>query len=619
MEHANRLHQHLLEISWKGEILMGGDWNEECESSWCGTVATLFGLENADHSDLYSTRWSGHKIIDYFFASVPLSKLSTRFEKISDRKIVSTSVSLRLTKCKERTFKSEKPYKQPSWITFERWAQLFDETFEHGCLHEWVEVCHALGTSFKEYSQSFDKIDQAIMDFHWSFLSLQLTWSFGVAAHLALCEIPPDFEDLTEIRRVEHMANHWLYKGFWRPPATRHPRHFGDPQCFRLARYRKFLGRFRELRLKLVLGLHGLSDTVNLISKLFGDSSPHPSIEELDVLIANLEIKIGKMEDSNRKHAFRDWRHRVASSMNEKSKWLHKVFAAKVPEVGTPTDRAETLEQGLNKINDFNLRLADQVRWGPLDRQRAVQKLTDHFKTLTKDISVPQGRPDLKAFKKSLLTVKGAAGIDNWSRADLQVFAFSKHAACRIWREMSRWEQFALTPSVVKHVKVVYVPKTPKIVDHTLTPDNFRPISVLSGLWRAWSKTWLRSQWTSCWANHIIHAMMSGALPNRPSPESIAAALDSQLQLMGFGVSLDYYHAFDTVDLRLVREVLLNITPPPCRSWLNTLCNTWLDLQRRSSLGGQIADKPLLLECGIPQGDSCSPLVLGALLRFGFD
>ena len=85
----------------------------------------------------------------------------------------------------------------------------------------------------------------------------------------------------------------------------------------------------------------------------------------------------------------------------------------------------------------------------------------------------------------------------------------------------------------------------------------------------------------------------------------------------GYGVSLDFSHAFDCVSAKLVREVLIQILPVHHQPWGSLLRAQWQSLRKLFDYGGNVAARPILGEVGIPQGDPASPVALMGLLLAG--
>ena len=76
------------------------------------------------------------------------------------------------------------------------------------------------------------------------------------------------------------------------------------------------------------------------------------------------------------------------------------------------------------------------------------------------------------------------------------------------------------------------------------------------------------------------------------------------------GVSLDFKHAFDCVDLALKKGTFEEVLPAPCKIWSRLLLFQWQTSSRWVGYGSCLHSASFKSSCGIPQGDPCSPLVL---------
>ena len=256
-----------------------------------------------------------------------------------------------------------------------------------------------------------------------------------------------------------------------------------------------------------------------------------------------------------------------------------------------------------------------EVAWEDEKRSVVVEYLAGILGPLVDDIVCPDGRPTIAEFKACLARTKGCPGIDGWSKDEMRFVANSPAALSLVWRSMEVWEKLERTPVSVQHCRVACLQKESKVVSNTLVPQGFRPVSILSIWWRAWSACWLRSQWVSSWSSAMFPRTIAGGLPGALGPEVMAALIDVALEEK---VALDFRHAFDSVDLALMRQVTERILPPSCRTWTRLLFHQWEHLQKRFSLGGHVHPESLKAPCGLPQGDPASPLMMTLLLRVGF-
>ena len=173
---------------------------------------------------------------------------------------------------------------------------------------------------------------------------------------------------------------------------------------------------------------------------------------------------------------------------------------------------------------------------------------------------------------------------------------------------MEGWETSGLTPSRIRNAKVVCVGKGKPMQNGAMNPASFRPIFVLSGLWCAWSTAWLRMPSMQHWRQRLFSIGMSGASPQCLGAEALVALSDQALPAGGFGVSLDFSHAFDFVSGKLVQIVLDKVLPPSLQECGGLLCSQWQSLRKWVNYGGHVACTPLQSDTGIPQGGPASPV-----------
>ena len=108
-------------------------------------------------------------------------------------------------------------------------------------------------------------------------------------------------------------------------------------------------------------------------------------------------------------------------------------------------------------------------------------------------------------------------------------------------KQLEVWEETSLIPSSLASCKLVCVPKKDQPF---LKPKDFRPICVMSALWRAWSSAWIRCDSASQWISQLFPPNISGGIPGSLGAETLAAVVDHQIQHSQHGISLDFKHAF---------------------------------------------------------------------------
>lgn len=227
------------------------------------------------------------------------------------------------------------------------------------------------------------------------------------------------------------------------------------------------------------------------------------------------------------------------------------------------------------------------------------------------------GEPaDLALFTKQLAKAKGGPGLDQWASLELRYLARVVPACAFVWDEMQLWMESGITPSIIKQVKVSFVPKANKVQDGCIKPDCLRPITVFSAWWRSFSATWVQCDLVKNLQAILPHNMMSGF--GGHGPEVQAATIDSIFHEFGCAATLDYKLCFDTVNVELIEKSLCVALPPALVPWAKCICQQWRNRQKWIVYNKHPHSTPFISVTGIPQGDPASPLFLGLLLWYGY-
>lgn len=211
-EFAATLQEWVGGIAWSGKMLWCGDWNEEFEDSWIAAAAGSHGLWPVPNGEVDCSRWDGRRLIDFFLtnaidhADALAGALS---HKISDHKIISLAFGYECMMEEEQNFKKQMPFLRPLWVDPERWKKLFEEAFNTGEITGWQEACARMEKD-KLSPDGFTPQDQFMVDYAWELVTLKLLWVMKHTFFFALLEIPEGYDNLIEIRRVEHLANKWM-------------------------------------------------------------------------------------------------------------------------------------------------------------------------------------------------------------------------------------------------------------------------------------------------------------------------------------------------------------------------------------------------------------------------
>ena len=104
-----------------------------------------------------------------------------------------------------------------------------------------------------------------------------------------------------------------------------------------------------------------------------------------------------------------------------------------------------------------------------------------------------------------------------------------------------------MLPEAMFHSRMVNLPKN-KVVNGILSEQSIRPITVLNVFWRIWGSAWNRTPQVISWIrNQLPREIIFG----KGSDAAVGAAeLFSYFPQFGFGGTLDYAKAYDSVHPR---------------------------------------------------------------------
>lgn len=247
---------------------MAGDWNEQSDDPWFSALFEALGL--SVHVPDGPTRWEGNRTIDYYFASqeVTPSQPSLRKMRFSDHIVVQMTIEMLRSGRKDQMFLKQKTHTCPTWLAEDQWKECFNEAYIHGAKSEWSEVCfllHAKGLDMQ------DDDEQGNVAFLWNYTLLKNIWSFGLACYVALLELPDDWDDFVEVKRVAYLANHLQWKRLKLPrlSTSSFPRS-GDEHSEAFRKLSNLHARACELRQNLMRDRHNDRRRDSLKNSLVG-------------------------------------------------------------------------------------------------------------------------------------------------------------------------------------------------------------------------------------------------------------------------------------------------------------------------------------------------------------
>jgi len=327
--------------------------------------------------------------------------------------------------------------------------------------------------------------------------------------------------------------------------------------------------------------------------------------EELD----KVKKSIADREAAEKLHNINSWKRRMQKGTPERGKWVNRQGQQKTPTV-EDGNNAKTRQDGAQKLHRYWKQLWESQDWQEEERKVKAEHIARTIKSRVPG-TVSGTRPSLSEFQAGLKRISGTHGIDGWAAAELKAIAAVPEAAAMIWQEMELWEETSLIPDCIANCKLVCVPKKDK---RWLCPNEYRPICVMSSLWRAWSTTWIRTSCVASWIQQLFPETVAGGLPGSYGPETLAALVDHQAHQLHHGVTLDFRHAFDTIDLKLM-HLALKLSVNGCMlQWIDLVFKQWMSMSRWIVFDGCTHFEDLVTCTGLPQGDPASPLIMNVMM-----
>lgn len=251
----------------------------------------------------------------------------------------------------------------------------------------------------------------------------------------------------------------------------------------------------------------------------------------------------------------------------------------------------------------------DQDRDNPPDRWQDFLALLDRFPPQQ---PVENNASELSTWEWAIrhLNPSTARGVCGWCASELQGLPSVCIAALK--------ETFdtilpAGLPAHLMRARVIALCKKPG----SFQPADVRPITILSLLYRAWSKVATRAIFLH-WGN-IFPPSITGFLPKRSSTNMLYALQIQLEQTVGKeaslslgGLTLDIQKASNNIPREPCRRLLLALGVDPC------LVNCWFQSMQKMSrswqVQGQLFSMPPTFT-GVPEGDQWSVICMLAINR----
>ncbi len=589
-------------LQWMGKWIWAGDWNMGSDEI-IAQVALTFGGDHIGSPD-ESTRWSSDRCIDFFLISflaiwnLEFGETATREEHVSDRKIVQTTVQLDTLINAEVRIAKRLLFFQPSWLSFDEWVELMDIAWQSGEQKGWREVCAKLEHIIEWSQEQEDDIEQTMIDYTWMAWELKVCWTYQQAYRLALqhAAVLQHEIDLFELQKVEHLANHFNFRTGDGKSINLKERHFPKDRTRITEKSRALLAKARRLRdLAHQISSGGMSrgnakQILHLRKKLRVDGQM--DAHQFCDLAKQCEFQA---KEWSRIETAPQWKSNMKKHYSMRAKWLTRPFKPNpgvIKEDGTTTG---TKNDAAHTLMLHWKHLGEEVAWQPDELHTTANEISSILRPLITTAAQDGGRlPNVSDMKNALTMIKGTHGVDGWTKKGLR----------------------GRTPTIIQQSKISCIGKIKEDYSKGCPASSFRPITVQSCFWRAWSTMWLAAPCNN-WKNKVFPRGMAGASRGSAGPEVLAATADVLLGEFKHGISLDFSHAFDCVSSQFLGCVLDQALPQECRMWAKLLAFLWSNLHRWFHYGGHCHHECLRGDFGIPQGDPASPLTLLLLLLAG--
>ena len=254
-----------------------------------------------------------------------------------------------------------------------------------------------------------------------------------------------------------------------------------------------------------------------------------------------------------------------------RSQWLTKAKVSHFPNLCVGEHVFRTKHEAVSMLFEHWDQLQRRVQWSDYGFVEQSADLKEFFK---ERLQVDACGPDHKDFMKSLRRAKGAPGLDQWTADEMHWLGNVPTITKEIWSVMQGWS--SCTPSISQQLRMAWIPKQ-NVEDFVIPPKKMRPITVMSVWWRAFSSTWMRSK------------PIKGIIAKMPQsihgikgrgPEVAASIVDAAVKKSKFACTLDFTSCFDTVNVKLLHEVLSSILQGDILHWSRCALGHWLKCKK---------------------------------------
>ena len=350
----------------------------------------------------------------------------------------------------------------------------------------------------------------------------------------------------------------------------------------------------------------------DLASQVQSHIEPNFSPANAVVLCEILQKLINDNNRQDRHQRLKKWKERLQNSDQKVYKWIKS--------------KSQVVHENLSKIgghltSNYHARL------------NAISTVWKRIYTLHKN-----GEPSLRSFmevfgeklQRHLVTLEpitaddilrtlnktkpSAAGLDHFLPGELKILAkWAPSLMVKLAQLFAVIESTSKWPKVLVKGSISFIPKTDDV--ENLSADQYRPITILSAIYRLWSSI-RHDQLVESWYARWRHPQAFGGKDSRPADVlafevslQLAEALQSQ-KFVG-GVSYDLQKCFDSVPTNLCLQIF-RIRGAP-NLVVDSMLSFYQQHEKYFKIDGCYSEKFKPVN-GIIQGDPMSMLLLVSLI-----
>ena len=579
-----------------------GDTNMNTKDSPLTHTASIHHGMAAPGSTEDTSRWNSQTYIDHIITNQPhnTSTVSTLPWRISDHKCKACKITEKWQQeTHRRVLKKSAHWTAPPHLQTSDWTDVLRQI--------WLDCRFPL-------QQRWDSTEDIDVNQEWSIFQQLLTTMCHKATNKVMQQTKrhPQAEDIHQWNKHNLTVSH---NG--QPASTKYITCKPKSNTSNMQHRKTINALARSTRLQQLLEYRShkqhKEEINNLIRRL-----RLPPVYNNDYTELQRQLRIGikdltqqeqLLRKTQHRHAISRWRESMSTNPSARAKWINKSNTCAWPIVEQHNNQplltnkatVEAITEHWQQVWHEASQISD------LDIHQQKQNITellshDHNHAL-------QQRPTMKDLVHAWKQQAGAPGPDGWDHKEL---SFLPLEVLQDFHKLTeRWENAATTPQALWESIQCNLPKPNKVKNQRIAVSQLRPICVYSIWWRLYSSMWTRAEGVRDW---IANVLPKTSLTTLGTEHMCAQLLDSYAKC-GYICSLDYTQAFDHVRPELALHCLQRLGCHP--QLIGVLKNQWSKQFRWVTWQNYVAEEPMPVQCGIPQGDPMSPIALIALMEAG--